>query len=156
MHFRGTTMASLAQVAMLLFATALTSDSMEGNEPRDSGGSIANVQPAVASTVIASQSPGGMPAGGKPIERLREGTRLIDVVGTFQSLGNDSVSFSPGGKDSLRVLENLALQRVVFILDDNKGARQWIVSGIITEYKGSNYILVTKAQQQEGEAVAGP
>ena len=71
---------------------------------------------------------------------------MTDVVGTFQSVGNDNVSFSLGGnKDSFRVLENLALQRINQVLDENRGPRQWIVSGLITEYRGSNYILVTKA-----------
>jgi hypothetical protein len=52
------------------------------------------------------------------------------------------------------VLENLALQRISQVLDENRGPRQWIVSGLITEYRGSNYLLVTKAviQLQEGDS----
>jgi hypothetical protein len=100
--------------------------------------------------------PGGE-NGSKASERLREGTKLIDVVGTFQSAGGDSISFSrDGGKDSFRVLENLALQRVSQALDDNRGGtRQWVVSGEITEFRGNNYLLVKKfVQFQEGEAAA--
>jgi hypothetical protein len=104
-------------------------------------------------------APTASSAGGKAkgAERLREGTRLIDVVGAFQAVGGDSVSFSPGGnKDSLRVLENLALERVSRTLDENRGTRQWVVSGIVTEYRGSNYLLLTKAvvQLHEGDAAA--
>jgi hypothetical protein len=105
-----------------------------------------------ASAVAGSQAT-------KPAERLREGTRLIDVTGSFQAVGADSVSFlANGNKDSYRVLENLALQRVSFSLEENRTLRQWIVSGTITEYRGANYLLLTKAviQLSDGEAAANP
>jgi hypothetical protein len=89
------------------------------------------------------------------VDRLREGTRLFDVAGTFVSIGTDSVTFSPAGsKDSYRVLENLNLQRISQQLDENRGTRQWVVSGLITEYRGANYLLVTKAvvQVQDGDS----
>ena len=91
-----------------------------------------------------------------PTERLRENTRLVDIAGTFQAIGGDSVAFQPaGGKESLRVLENLALERISRSLEDNRGSK-WTVSGLVTEYRGSNYLLVTKAvtQQQEADAAA--
>jgi len=103
----------------------------------------------------AADSLGG---NSKPAERLREGTRLVDVVGTFQTTGGDSISFfREGSKDSYRVLENLALQRVGQVLEENRGTRQWVVSGTITEYRSANYLLVSKAvvQLQEGEIAAG-
>ena len=35
---------------------------------------------------------------------------------------------------------------------------QWVVSGVITEFRGANYLLVTKAviRLQEGETAPGP
>jgi hypothetical protein len=125
---------------------------------RDEGGSIANVPPNLP--VARETTPPGSPAGSgaKATERLREGTRLVDRTGTLVSIGTDSVTFSPdGSKDSYRVLENLALQRVVQVLDGNRGPRKWIVSGMITEYRGSNYLLLTKAvfQQYDGDSAAG-
>jgi hypothetical protein len=126
-----------------------------GNVPGGSSAVGAEVQP------IAPSSSGGNSSAGssKPVERLREGTRLTDVLGTFQSIGNDNVSFALGGngnKDSFRVLENLALQRINQVLDENRGPRQWIVSGLITEYRGNNYLLVTKAviDLKEGDSAA--
>ena len=72
-----------------------------------------------------------------------------------------SITFTPGtpggNKDSFRVLENLALQRVSQMLEnENKGTRQWTVSGTITEYKGANYLLLTKTvvHPQEGDSAA--
>jgi len=104
--------------------------------------------------------PGNMPPGAnaaKATERLRENTKLIDVIGTFQSAGGDSISFArDGGKDSFRVLENLALQRVSQNLEDNRGgAQKWVVSGTVTEFRGANFLLVTKAVQlQEANSAA--
>ena len=92
----------------------------------------------------------------KPTDRLREGTRLTEELGVFQSSG-DRVAFLPGGnsKDSYRVLENLALQRVSVALDEGRGQGQWVVSGVITEFRGANYLLITKAvlplQEQNSE-----
>jgi hypothetical protein len=78
-------------------------------------------------------------------ERMREGTRLIDVVGSFQTAG-DRISFHPDGKgESYRVLENLALQRVDEYLGANRGNPTWLVSGVMTEFRGSNFLLVQKA-----------
>jgi hypothetical protein len=96
-------------------------------------------------------------AAAKTIERLREGTRLTEVAGSFVAVGEDSITFSPAGsKDSYRVLENLALQRISQQLDENRGQRPWIVSGLITEFRGANYLLVTKAvvQLQDGDTAS--
>ncbi len=105
-------------------------------------------------------------------ERLREGTRITDVKGSFQFSG-DRVAFHPdhlshqgsqgqpdgkrqpdgksypNGKgdkgESFRVLENLALERINSELGQARGNLQWTVSGIVTEFRGNNYLLVTKA-----------
>ena len=148
---------------MLLIAATSSVASFAAAQGREAPGSVANepksrqepVEATPAETAPTATSASGKAKGA---ERLREGTRLIDVVGAFQSVGGDSVSFSPGGnKDSFRVLENLALERVSRTLDENRGTRQWVVSGIITEYRGSNYLLLTKAvvQLHEGDAAAG-
>jgi hypothetical protein len=97
------------------------------------------------------------PSTAKSSERLREGTRLVDVTGTFQSTGPDNISFlANGNKESYRVLQNLALQRISQSLEENQALRQWTVSGTITEFRGANYLLVTKAviQLSETEAAA--
>src|SRR5262245_7865833 len=95
--------------------------------------------------------------GEKPTEKLREGTRLTDELGGFSRVG-ERVSFSPAGsREPLRCLENLALERISRAIDESQGQRQWVVSGLITEFRGANFLLVTKAviQLQEGETAAG-
>ena len=68
-------------------------------------GSAANLPATMGSRPAHSSAASGATAG-KSSERLREGTKLIDMVGTFQSVGNDSVTFTPGpvgsNKESLR------------------------------------------------------
>jgi hypothetical protein len=150
---------SICSIRIVALGAAIAAASWAAAQNRDLPGSAANVPNNVQPT------PGGPPpasgaTGAKASERLREGTRLVDVVGTFQSIGGESVTFTPGApggnKDSFRVLENLALQRVSQVLDENKGARQWTVSGMITEYKGANYLLLTKTvvHPQEGDSAA--
>ena len=79
--------------------------------------------------------------------RLREGTRLTDVNGRFEVAG-DRVSFAAAESvESLRVLENLALERITRVLAENRASPEWTISGTITEYNGANYLLLTKAVQ---------
>jgi hypothetical protein len=79
-------------------------------------------------------------------ERLREGTRLNDVPGSFQFSG-DRVTFHPdGGKgEAYKLLENLAMERISSELGRSRGTPNWTVSGMVTEYRNANYLLVTKA-----------
>jgi hypothetical protein len=110
--------------------------------------------PAAAAAPPAGAGAGPTKAG----ERLREGTRLVDVSGTFTPVGADGVTFSPdGGKDAYRLLQNLALERISRTLEEQRVPGRWIVSGLITEYRGANYLLVTKAQLQSADTPAsGP
>lgn len=126
-----------------------------GGDTDDSAPSAPSRPPlyGAGSTRVAA----GTPAA-RPVERLREGTRLSEVAGSFVAVSGESITFSPAGsKDSYRVLENLNLQRVALQLDANRGQRQWVVSGLITEFRGANYLLVTKAvvQLQEGDTASG-
>lgn len=77
-------------------------------------------------------------------ERLREGTVLKQVHGDFQLTGERVTFFSREGQ-SMRMLENLALERVTRILEDTPGKRTWVVDGVVTEFRGGNYLLITRA-----------
>jgi len=95
----------------------------------------------------ASSNNNQQPREGKIGQRIREGTRLVDVSGRFEAVG-DRVSFTfADSRDSIRVLENLSLQRVLRVLAQTQGGTQWTVSGTITEYNNSNYLLLAKAIQ---------
>src|SRR6185436_15719487 len=81
-------------------------------------------------------------------KRLREGTRLSDVVGRFEAIGEKvTFTFADSG-ESVRILENLALERVARVLpSEGQKKIQWSISGTVTEYNGGNYLLLTKASQ---------
>ena len=141
----GTIMVLVCQAAMILVALggeATTSTRVRGGE-------------AAASEEVRESGERKLHPAGRSGERLREGTRLVDVVGTFQAIGADGITFSPrGSKDSYRVLENLALERIGRALDESRGTRLWVVSGLITEYRGANYLLISKAVMQAEESAA--
>jgi hypothetical protein len=144
LHVR--TLARAGLPAFVLFATLAAAQ----NPPASSRLAGSALLPAAPAPSLAP--------GEKPAEKLREGTRLTDEVGGFSRVA-ERISFSPGGKgDALRCLENLALERISRAIDESQGQRQWVVSGVITEFKGTNYLLVTKAviQLQEGETAGGP
>ena len=91
-----------------------------------------------------------LPLGQKADEgakRLREGTRLIDVEGRFDTNGERWSFFRADGDESYKVLENLALERIHKVLEETRASDkpQWIVSGVMTEFGGANYLLVAKA-----------
>jgi hypothetical protein len=141
-----------------LVVPLIAAGSFAAAQTYDLPGAAAGGRLGGSAVVDAPAGPAASAAPGKAAERLREGTRLTDEVGAFQFVG-DRVAFSPGGnKDSYRVLENLALERISRALSESRGQRQWVVSGVITEFRGTNYLLVTKAiiQLQEGDSAAGP
>jgi hypothetical protein len=94
--------------------------------------------------------------GAKAAQRAREGTLLNDELGSFEFVGDRVVFVPAGSRDSFRVLENLALERVVRELGDGRDQRNWVVSGQFTEYKGANYLLVTKSQIKTSAVTAAP
>ena len=75
----------------------------------------------------------------------REGTHLREERGRFE-YGGDRVTFTAAdGQTRFLVLENLNLQRIVQILSGSGDSLQWTVNGVITEFQGMNYLLVTRA-----------
>jgi hypothetical protein len=119
--------------------------------------SPANVQPADESNALApSRSPSGKPAqsdpaaapqieGGQVNGRWREGSRLIDKLGYFKLTGDRATFVSSDGKLKFDGLENLAIERISRTIGDSPDPLEWSISGIITECRGANYLLVTQA-----------
>lgn len=90
--------------------------------------------------------------------KLREGSKLIDQIGEFQRSGDQFSFFAKENYGGLRVLENLALERIARVLDDNPSMRLWSVTGVVTEYRNENYLLITRAvvkAQSKPKASAG-
>jgi hypothetical protein len=113
-----------------------------------------------SASVCLGEPPGTVRASGrtsteanKKDMRLREGTKLTTRVGKFQMSG-DRVTFSTHQgqtEESFRVLENLMLERVAFLINEIPGERLWEVSGVITEFRGNNYLLLQRVMLLDSE-----
>lgn len=75
---------------------------------------------------------------------FREGMELVDQPGTFKLAGDRAIFFVGDGKQQLIGLENLNLERIVHVITDNPESLEWFVTGAISEYRGSNYLLVRR------------
>ena len=78
--------------------------------------------------------------------RLREGTQVLDRLGSFQLEGS-SATFVTNDGFSMGGLPNLSLERVVRTLKsmDQPNRVQWSVTGTVTEFSGQNYLLIQRA-----------
>lgn len=84
-------------------------------------------------------------------QRVREGARLLEQQGAFVPAG-DRFLFVAADQARFMVLENLALQRIALALSEPQTAPRWTVTGIVTEFRGANYLLVTRAVMSSDEA----
>jgi hypothetical protein len=87
----------------------------------------------------------GAKRAAQPTLRLREGAVLVDVPGYFKTLGERTVFYPLEHNVGYTGLENLSLERVASMLNENLDQMVWSVSGTITEFRGANFILVSKA-----------
>lgn len=86
----------------------------------------------------------------------REGTRFVDsghfsiIAGRWmfqsdrseQSLSAGEPEDAPVLPTRVRVLENLALQRVVHAIRRDRSDNQWSVRGRLTEFDGQNFLHI--------------
>lgn len=77
--------------------------------------------------------------------RLREGTELKDRLAVFKPAGDRTLCFVSGVPHRMIVLENLALERVLQTLDRSSVELQWSIRGVVSEYRGANYLLIQRA-----------
>ena len=77
--------------------------------------------------------------------KIREGQLIKDEKAKFKSNGIRFMLHRSGDHRPLTVLENLALERVAEYISKSGANATWLVEGTITEYRGENYILLTRA-----------
>jgi len=77
--------------------------------------------------------------------RAREGTEIENQQGLFRVIGDRVAFFAADGNGRMTALENLNLERVARVIADNPQQLQWKVTGTITEYRGTNYLLIRRA-----------
>lgn len=102
-------------------------------------------------TAVAAELPFDEPLADEPQptnrqrDRIREGTELKDAAGTFRLTGDRATFLLADGSARFGGLENLTLERVAAAIAADPTPLEWVVSGVVTEYKGNNYLLVTRA-----------
>jgi hypothetical protein len=135
--------ATAAKIATLtlagLFALAVAGDEAGDSQEKKS----APTTPA-AEREVARPATSPSDAKSPAVTRMREGVELTDRVGQFKLRGDRATFISTDGGLSLVGLENLNLERVVRAISDNPN-QDWRVSGIVTEFRGGNYLLITRA-----------
>lgn len=130
---------TLAFLATLGEPTTGTTAEAESS-PALRNGTAAPAEPATE----RSDAPLG--GGDKSKQRRREGGKLTDQRGRIERRGDRYVFLAENSTLHYVVLENLMLERVATVLDESAGGQlNWNVSGTITEFRGSNYILLQRA-----------
>ena len=89
--------------------------------------------------------------------RLREGTVLTDEGGRFRQDGDGAVFISEKQIEFV-ALENLNLERVARTLkgSDESESIRWSVSGMVTEFNGRNFLLITRAVYKSASPPPAP
>src|SRR5947209_20402398 len=90
-----TSLSLRCSIRVLTLIAAIAAASWAGAQTRGLPGSAANAPSSAQPAPGGAQQAAGA-AGAKASERLREGTRLVDVVGPFQSIGGQSVDCPRG------------------------------------------------------------
>ncbi len=113
---------------------------------------------ALASVVLLAATLRGEPAAAPPRsgasatakpapvrQCLREGTQIVDQWGHFKTIGERWVFV--GERDGVQwtALENRNLERVARSAAGNPRRLRWKVTGTVTEYQGSNFLLIERA-----------
>ena len=85
-------------------------------------------------------------AQGTQVERLREGTKIVNRLGHFKISGDRATFYAEDGKHQFKGLENLNLERIFRTLSENREQLIWSISGTITEYRGFNFLQIDRAE----------
>jgi hypothetical protein len=94
---------------------------------------------------LLAQTPVTESSSSRSKDRVREGTELQDVLGTFRLTGDRATFYPADGTGKFGGLENQTLERVATVIAADPASMEWLVTGTVTEFRGNNYILVTRA-----------
>lgn len=78
------------------------------------------------------------------LSRVREGA-VLDTAGYFKVTGDRALFTTADGSARFTGLENLNLERIAIAVSESPDPLLWSVTGTVTEFRGTNYLLVTRA-----------
>jgi hypothetical protein len=96
-----------------------------------------------ATTQRGSGREGGDAGGDAQQVRMREGTPL-DATGSFKITAERAIFTTEDGA-RFHGLENLNLERIAIAVSESPDQLIWNVNGTVTEFRGANYLLITRA-----------
>ncbi|MGQ9504300.1 MAG: hypothetical protein ACUVQR_05280 [Thermogutta sp.] len=131
-------------LATFVFASAVKSVFGEEHTINSPGEKQTQAAPNATNETESSQ---GL-AVGRP--RLREGTRVADLVGSVRQTGQRYTFFVEADGRRFVLLENLMLERIVRSQTNHPRTVQWKVLGTVTEFQGQNYLLIEHALLRGG------
>ncbi|MBA4019115.1 MAG: hypothetical protein C0483_18265 [Pirellula sp.] len=88
--------------------------------------------------------------------RQREGARIVERRGRFEVHGDRVIFFAQEPDAHYVVLENLALERVARVVEESGPQLLWSVSGTLSEYRSSNYLMISRAMVKSAPAHGEP
>ena len=94
-------------------------------------------------------------AGQAPAQQLREGATLVDLTGYFKASGDRFAFYKDGSERSFNCLENLSLERIGKAISESPEDLRWTISATVTEYQGTNYLLITRATMNNRRSAEG-
>lgn len=77
--------------------------------------------------------------------RLREGSEFDSLRGSFRVAENRILFFPSQGGSRYIALENLNLERIACEIESNPTQLEWAISGTVTEFRSTNYLLIRRA-----------
>lgn len=86
----------------------------------------------------------GVAGSEQQMSRVREGA-LLDTTGYFKVTGDRALFTTADGSARFTGLENLNLERIAIAVSESPDPLLWSVTGTVTEFRGTNYLLVTRA-----------
>ena len=108
---------------------------------RPQSGAASRPGPSAAEVIGDAQ----VPLSDDAANLRREGTQLREARGRFEFNGDRVTFIAAEGQTRFIGLENLNLQRIAQMLGGSADSLEWTVSGVITEFQGTNFLLVTRA-----------
>lgn len=107
------------------------------------GGALAGTR----RVAVANEAATSMGSGAAP-KLIRDGTIATDLVGRFIAHGERTIFRVTATHAEFRILENLSLERVAAEIAASSEGASWKINGLVTEYRGANYLLIERAVMQ--------
>jgi hypothetical protein len=93
----------------------------------------------------------------KPKLRHREGTQVVAKRGRIERRGDRFVFLGAEPAVQWVVLENLALERILRIIEtEDSDNVEWTVDGYVTEFRGVNYLILRRTVVRSAGERAAP